>query len=374
MRRSPLAESTVGPAVGGGLTMGRRIDYLDDPDAPEANSLVPSVNVGVINERRRRAADPSHGQRELGAARRGDGHRRDDRRGRRARDARGDGDRVRDRPARRACTRIRGTSCTTRATTRSGRSARSCSPRGRSAASRRRARSLARCAGSRPSEIDELHDARVDAAAGAASARASRRAVHRLSGGRTVVDLVGLGSRRVASADSRRSASAGRTARGVAARAERDRGVGRPATIATCSIAAAYLHDVGYAAELVVHGFHPLDGALLAPSAGPRATRRPGRAPHRREVRGAGARARRRARGVPRRALAGVGRARVQRSDDRTDRRARDASPSASARSSGDTARDSVVVRALEAASDTLFAMVARTERAARALPAVVRD
>ena len=31
--------------------MGRRIDYLDDPDAPEANSLVPSVNVGVVTER-----------------------------------------------------------------------------------------------------------------------------------------------------------------------------------------------------------------------------------------------------------------------------------------------------------------------------------
>src|SRR4051794_9144647 len=30
--------------------MGRRIDYLDDPDAPEATSLVPSVNVGVLNE------------------------------------------------------------------------------------------------------------------------------------------------------------------------------------------------------------------------------------------------------------------------------------------------------------------------------------
>ncbi len=30
--------------------MGRRIDYLDDPDAPEANSLVPSVNVGVFND------------------------------------------------------------------------------------------------------------------------------------------------------------------------------------------------------------------------------------------------------------------------------------------------------------------------------------
>lgn len=31
--------------------MGRRIDYLDDPDAPEPNSLVPSVNTIVTNER-----------------------------------------------------------------------------------------------------------------------------------------------------------------------------------------------------------------------------------------------------------------------------------------------------------------------------------
>ena len=30
--------------------MGRRIDYLDDPEAPAANSLVPSVNVAVRNE------------------------------------------------------------------------------------------------------------------------------------------------------------------------------------------------------------------------------------------------------------------------------------------------------------------------------------
>ncbi|MFG1998189.1 NUDIX hydrolase [Spirillospora sp. NPDC048911] len=29
--------------------MGRRIDYYDDPDAPPANSLVPSVNVAVTN-------------------------------------------------------------------------------------------------------------------------------------------------------------------------------------------------------------------------------------------------------------------------------------------------------------------------------------
>ncbi|WP_019631089.1 NUDIX domain-containing protein [Actinomadura atramentaria] len=30
--------------------MGRRIDYYDDPDAPEPNSLVPSVNVVVEND------------------------------------------------------------------------------------------------------------------------------------------------------------------------------------------------------------------------------------------------------------------------------------------------------------------------------------
>jgi ADP-ribose pyrophosphatase YjhB (NUDIX family) len=29
--------------------VGRRIDYLDDPEAPAANSLVPSVNVAVTN-------------------------------------------------------------------------------------------------------------------------------------------------------------------------------------------------------------------------------------------------------------------------------------------------------------------------------------
>ncbi|WP_412516887.1 NUDIX domain-containing protein [Actinomadura madurae] len=31
--------------------MGRRIDYYDDPNAPKANSLVPSVNVVVENDR-----------------------------------------------------------------------------------------------------------------------------------------------------------------------------------------------------------------------------------------------------------------------------------------------------------------------------------
>ena len=30
--------------------MGRRIDYYGDPDAPQANSIVPSVNVAVTND------------------------------------------------------------------------------------------------------------------------------------------------------------------------------------------------------------------------------------------------------------------------------------------------------------------------------------
>jgi len=30
--------------------VGRRIDFYDDPDAPAANSLVPSVNVVVVND------------------------------------------------------------------------------------------------------------------------------------------------------------------------------------------------------------------------------------------------------------------------------------------------------------------------------------
>src|SRR4051794_2807455 len=33
------------------LEMARRIDYLDDPSAPKATSLVPSVNVGVLNDK-----------------------------------------------------------------------------------------------------------------------------------------------------------------------------------------------------------------------------------------------------------------------------------------------------------------------------------
>lgn len=33
--------------------MSRRIDYYDDPNAPDANSLVPSVNVVVVDDRSR---------------------------------------------------------------------------------------------------------------------------------------------------------------------------------------------------------------------------------------------------------------------------------------------------------------------------------
>ena len=33
--------------------MGRRIDWLDDPDAPPVNSVVPSANVIVVDERNR---------------------------------------------------------------------------------------------------------------------------------------------------------------------------------------------------------------------------------------------------------------------------------------------------------------------------------
>jgi ADP-ribose pyrophosphatase YjhB (NUDIX family) len=32
------------------MMMARRIDYYDDPEAPKANSLVPSVNVVVVND------------------------------------------------------------------------------------------------------------------------------------------------------------------------------------------------------------------------------------------------------------------------------------------------------------------------------------
>jgi ADP-ribose pyrophosphatase YjhB (NUDIX family) len=44
------ADGRARPARGRGVVVGRRIDYLDDPDAPAANSLVPSVNVAVVDD------------------------------------------------------------------------------------------------------------------------------------------------------------------------------------------------------------------------------------------------------------------------------------------------------------------------------------
>jgi HD domain len=74
------------------------------------------------------------------------------------------------------------------------------------------------------------------------------------------VDLVTWASQesrvRLAPLGSRWAHSRGvaRRAREIAATVDpEDRGV---------LLAAAYLHDVGYAPELTVHGFHPLDGAL----------------------------------------------------------------------------------------------------------------
>ena len=49
-------------------------------------------------------------------------------------------------------------------------------------------------------------------------------------------------------------------------------------------LAAAYLHDVGYAPELRVHGFHPLDGRALAQRAGSRSPRGSRCSSHGREV------------------------------------------------------------------------------------------
>jgi ADP-ribose pyrophosphatase YjhB (NUDIX family) len=41
---------TRNPAGEGALVSPRRIDYYDDPEAPKVNSLVPSVNVVVVND------------------------------------------------------------------------------------------------------------------------------------------------------------------------------------------------------------------------------------------------------------------------------------------------------------------------------------
>ena len=136
--------------------MARRIDYYDDPDAPKANSLVPSVNVVVINDDGRDPADTPLGQRQLGRPRRRDRPRRVHDPGRDPRDQRRNRNRLRDHRASSASTPTRSTSSSTPATARPGRSSRSCSRPARSEASRRRAANRARSAGFLP-QISRLH-------------------------------------------------------------------------------------------------------------------------------------------------------------------------------------------------------------------------
>lgn len=59
----------------------------------------------------------------------------------------------------------------------------------------------------------------------------------------------------------------------VGACAGRGRGSGQlgrhfDAETADCLVAAAWLHDIGYAPSVRQTGFHPLDGAMFARSAG----------------------------------------------------------------------------------------------------------
>ena len=133
----------------------------------------------------------------------------------------------------------------------------------RRAADRRRADAELRVSEVRwvaPERGRSLHDAPVDAAAGRARPRAARRAVHRVAardgrGSRRV------GSRRVAPATRTRSALDGHIVEPRRARAERASRGRRSGRSRRCSSRRRYLHDIGYAPELVDSGFHPLDGA-----------------------------------------------------------------------------------------------------------------
>ncbi len=136
-----LREGLGQASAGGVLTMARRIDYYDDPDAPAANSMVPSVNVVVTNDAG-----------EILMIRRTDNDnwaapRRSHRPGR-VMPQRPYGRRSRRPASLREITGLvgiytdPGTSSSTPATARPGRSSPSCSPPARSAAIRRRARSL----------------------------------------------------------------------------------------------------------------------------------------------------------------------------------------------------------------------------------------
>ena len=89
--------------------VGRRIDFYDDPAAPEANSLVPAVNCRGGQRRRGRLADPAVRQRQLGGAGRGDRPGRVDDAGGGPGDAGGDRDRLPRSPGWSASTPIRST-------------------------------------------------------------------------------------------------------------------------------------------------------------------------------------------------------------------------------------------------------------------------
>jgi putative nucleotidyltransferase with HDIG domain len=138
-------------------------------------------------------------------------------------------------------------------------------------------------------------------------------------------------------------------------------------------IAAAYLHDVGYAPELVVHDFHPVDGARWLRSQG--LERLAGLVAHH-----SGASYEAEARG-----LADVLAAFPDERSAVSDALAYSdlSTGPAGARVTVDErlgeierryGRASVVVRALEAASDALFGMVQRTQERLERLPAAARD
>jgi len=161
-------------------------------------------------------------------------------------------------------------------------------------------------------------------------------------------------------------------ARGVAVRAHdiaravdvHDRGV---------LVAAAYLHDIGYAPELEVHGFHPLDGALWLQEEGHR--RLAGLVAHH-----TGARFEADVQGLTE-ALAAYHDERSAVSDalaycDLT------TGPTGARVTATERLNEierrygagSLVVRALDYASETLFAMVRRTEARLAGQPALTRE
>ena len=132
-------------------------------------------------------------------------------------------------------------------------------------------------------------------------------------------------------------------------------------------VAAAYLHDIGYGADLAATGFHPLDGAVWLQAQGRERLARL-------VAHHSGARFEAAARGYAERLAefsqersAVGGRAHVLRSDDGPDRRA----VSVAGRLGEIKVRygpTSPVTRAITAATDTLTAAVARTQARVDAL------